>query len=271
MSKSKNMLLPTASKDKEWRWDLLVAVFIIVSVIVVFVDYLFPLTEPEKWFIRVVDLVSVSTLLCDYVKRLRLSKAKKSFMLKHWYEIPAMMPLFVTGAPEIASFEILNYIRFIALFRLIRLYNLWSYIKGGELLILATLSTISIVFGALGIYITEAENPNANIKTLNDAFWWSIETITTVAYGEYYPVTDFGKIVAGIMMFAAIGFLWTFVGLLGSTLVSRKTKGDSKKSTTVVDDTKDIIKRRIESVEELDPNELEDLIRIIRTLNSRTS
>lgn len=112
--------------------------------------------------------------------------------------------------------------------------------------------------------------PGANISNLNDAFWWSIETITTVVYGEYYPVTDYGKIVAGIMMFAAIGFLWTFVGLLGSTLVSSRTKeNDSKKSSTVVDETKEMIKRKIDTVTTLDNNEIEDLIRMIRLLNSR--
>jgi hypothetical protein len=67
-----------------------------------------------------------------------------------------------------------------------------------------------------------------------------------VAYGEYYPVTDYGKIVAGIMMFAAVGFHWASVGLLGSTLVvSSKTKEkiDSKRSSTVIDETKEIIKK----------------------------
>jgi len=273
MSKLNNKQRTTTIKAEDWRWDLLVSILIIASVLVVFADYLFPLTESEKWILRVIDLGSVSVLVIDYVKRLRHSKNTKGFMLKHWYELPAMLPLFVTGSPEIASSGILVYIRFIAIFRLIRLYNLWSYIKGGELLILATLSTISIIFGALGIYITEVGAPGANISNLNDAFWWSIETITTVAYGEYYPVTDYGKIVAGIMMFAAIGFLWTFVGLLGSTLVSLKTKEKmvSKRSSSVVDETKEIIKRKIETVDTLDQKEIEDLVRIIRLLNSRTT
>ena len=267
-----NKRLRTAKKPEDWRWDLLVAVLIIVSVLVVFADYLFPLTESEKWILRVIDLSSVIIIIIDYIKRLRLSNDWRSFILKHWYELPAMLPLFVTGAPEIASSGILSYIRFIAIFRLIRLYNLWYYIKGGELLVLATLSAISIIFGALGIYITEVGQPGANISNLNDAFWWSIETITTVAYGEYYPVTDFGKIVAGVMMFAAIGFLWTFVGLLGSTLVStRKKQEEASGPATVVNEIKEIIKEKIEYVEEMDMNEMEDLIRIIRSLNPRNA
>lgn len=274
MSKSTNGTSKNMARkpEEDWKWDLLVCVLIIASVLVVFVDYLFPLTEAEKWTLRAIDLGSVIVLAIDYVKRLGLSKNKTSFILRHWYEVPAMMPLLVTGSPEVASAGMLAYIRFIAIFRIVRLYNLWAYIKGGELLVLATLSAISIVFGALGIYITEVGTPGANISNLNDAFWWSIETITTVAYGEYYPVTDYGKIVAGLMMFAAIGFLWTFVGLLGSTLVSSRTKkSSSKRPSTVLDETKEIIKRKIETIETLNLEEIDDLVRIIRSLNSRTT
>lgn len=273
MSKLNNRQRTTITNIEDWRWDLIVSILIIASVLVVFADYMFPLTESEEWVLRIIDLGSVSILVIDYIKRLRLSKNTKVFILRHWYELPAMLPLFVTGSPEITSSGILDYLRFIAIFRLIRLYNLWSHIRGGELLILATLSAISIIFGALGIYITEVGAPGANISNLNDAFWWSIETITTVAYGEYYPVTNYGKIVAGIMMFAAIGFLWTFVGLLGSTLVSSKVKekADSKRSRTVLDETKEVIKRKIETVDTLDPKEIEDLVSLIRLLNSRTT
>jgi voltage-gated potassium channel len=86
------------------------------------------------------------------------------------------------------------------------------------------LCVISIIFGALAIYLAEAGKPDANITSLYDAFWWSIETITTVAYGEYYPVTGLGRLIASIMMFAAIGFVWTVVGIIGSNLVARKIK-----------------------------------------------
>jgi hypothetical protein len=88
-------------------------------------------------------------LFIDYIKRLLNSRDKGSFILKHWYEIPAMMPLIITATPVLADSGILSYIRFIALFRLIRLYNIWTYIKGGEVVLLDTLSIISVIFGAL--------------------------------------------------------------------------------------------------------------------------
>ncbi len=59
--------------------------------------------------------------------------------------------------------------------------------------------------------MTEAKNPNSSIKTPDQALWWAVDTITTVAYGEYYPVTFWGKIVASLVMFVGIGMLWAVV------------------------------------------------------------
>ena len=177
--------------------------------------------------------------------------------------------------PFLASSGILSYIRFIALFRLVRLYNIWTYIRGGEVVLLATLSIISIIFGALAIYLAEAGKPEANITSLYDAFWWSIETITTVTYGEYYPVTALGRFVASVMMFVAIGFVWTAVGIIGSNLVARKIKEKETKSSTptttrVMDDIK-IRQSRIDSIESLESTEVEDLIRMIESLTCKQS
>lgn len=277
MTKSSTKILTSEKqKEKGWWWNLFITIVIISSVIVVFIDYLFPLTDSQTLYLWIFDLISVSILFIDYMRRLRSSESKTRFILRHWYEIPAMMPLIVTGTPFLASSGILSYIRFIALFRLVRLYNIWTYIRGGEVVLLATLSIISIIFGALAIYLAEAGKPEANITSLYDAFWWSIETITTVAYGEYYPVTALGRFVASVMMFAAIGFVWTAVGIIGSNLVARKIKEKETKSSTptttrVMDDIKNTVKSRIDSIESLESTEVEDLIRIIRSLTSKQS
>lgn len=274
MKKSNTKILTSEEqKEKGWWWNLFITIVIISSVIVVFIDYLFPLTESQTLYLWIFDLISVSILFIDYMRRLRSSESKTRFILRHWYEIPAMMPLIVTSTPFLAS-GILGYIRFIALFRLVRLYNIWTYIRGGEVVLLATLSIISIIFGALAIYLAEVENLVRTLQ-VSDAFWWSIETITTVAYGEYYPVTALGRFVASVMMFAAIGFVWTVVGIIGSNLVARKIKEKETKSSIptirVVDDIKNTVKSRIDSIEDLESTEVEDLVRIIRSLNSKQS
>jgi voltage-gated potassium channel len=253
--------------NKKTILHFIIAVSTIASLILVFVDFIFPLTETQRISLRLFDFIVVVILAVDFYARIRNSEDKLKYILIHLYEFPAMMPLLLTGTGDASS--VLYYVRFIALFRLVRLYNIMSLLEGSELIMLAGLSVISIIFGAFGFYLAEVGKPDSTITSLYDALWWSVETITTVAYGEYYPVTATGRIIATVMMFAAIGFLWTFVGLLSSVLVSRRLKKSQSTTTTVVNDTKTLIKNRIDGVENLSDEDLEDLITVIRSLNSR--
>jgi voltage-gated potassium channel len=256
---------------------IIISLLIIVSVLDVFVDMIYPLTDAQRLVLRTFDLVVCVVLALDFVARLRSSTNKKKFILKHLYEFPAMVPLFITGAADSTTF--LYYLRLIALFRVVRLYNIMSYVEGSDLIILATMSGICIVFGGFAIFIFESGAPDSNIESLGESMWWSIETITTVAYGEYYPVTPEGKIVASVMMFAAIAFLWTFVGALGSRFAEKRmakkiktqtstSDSDSDSPSSVVDDTKTMVKKRIDRIGTLEEKDFEALITIIRTLYS---
>ncbi len=138
-------------------------------------------------------------------------------------------------------------------------------IKGSEILLFSSLAVVTIVFGSFGIYFVESPNPEASIDNLHDAFWWSIETITTVAYGEYYPITSMGRVIAAVLMFAAIGILWTVVALITSKLVERKVNNGNRVS--IAEDTKSVIKSKIDNIEKLSKYEVRDLIRMIRALN----
>ena len=154
-----------------------------------------------------------------------------------------------------------------ALFRLARLYNIALMIRGSEILLLSTLAIVTVIFGTIGIYIVESPNPHANIRSLYDAFWWCIETITTVAYGEYYPVTASGRLIATVLMLAGIGILWSVVATITSKLVEIKLK--KEKNTTIMVEVKSTIKDKIDNVEKLSLEEMNDLIRLIRSLNSK--
>ena len=67
----------------------------------------------------------------------------------------------------------------------------------------------------------ERGKPGANIETFGDAVWWAMTTVTTVGYGDRYPVTGMGRVIAGAVMVAGIALLGTVTATLASWLIDQ--------------------------------------------------
>lgn len=250
--------------------NVAMVVLTIASVIIVFATYLYPVSENQLWTLYIFDLFVTAMLAVDFYSRIKKSDNRLKYVIAHWYEFPALIPLIVYGYADMSPIiqETIRTTRFLALFRLIRLYNLALMMKGSEIILLSSLAVVTIIFGGFGFYISEVESSDrhANVKNLNDAIWLSLETITTVAYGEFYPVTPLGRVISGVLMFSAIGLLWTVVALITSKFVEKKIKPTK---VGFVEETKSMIKEKIDDIENLNKTEIEALIRMIRSLNNR--
>ena len=83
------------------------------------------------------------------------------------------------------------------------------------------LIVLIIFFGGIGVYLAEHKHQGANITTLGDAFWWAVVTITTVGYGEYFPLTLAGRLIALAVMFSGIGMVLTLVGITSQRRIKK--------------------------------------------------
>jgi voltage-gated potassium channel len=82
------------------------------------------------------------------------------------------------------------------------------------------LALIVVLFaGSAAVLHFESVAPNGNISTAHDALWWSITTITTVGYGDFFPVTTEGRVVAVLLMITGVGSFATLAGLLASVFM----------------------------------------------------
>ena len=86
---------------------------------------------------------------------------------------------------------------------------------------LAILTSLIIIFGGIAVYLVEHVHKGANITTLSDVFWWAAVTIATVGYGDYYPVTAAGRIIAIFIMLSGIGIFALFVSTLARRRLQR--------------------------------------------------
>ncbi len=88
------------------------------------------------------------------------------------------------------------------------------------------------IFGSIGIlHLEQAEG--SNIKTAEDAVWWSFVTITTVGYGDHFPVTSAGRVLAALLMFAGIGLFGTYTAFVASAFLAPGEKEQEREMAEI--------------------------------------
>jgi voltage-gated potassium channel len=146
-----------------------------------------------------------------------------------------------------------------------------TYLQAKITILIPLILTASIVIiGGIAEYLAEYNYPGANITNLGDALWWSVVTITTVGYGDFSPISLFGRIIAVIVMFAGIGIAVTLVSIFSQNRVLRmqerlKSKAEEKASI-LANETKATIKDRIESIEKLTEEDFDGLVIMMKSL-----
>jgi len=276
------------------KWRIFVDVLTALSVVAIIINYIYPnLSSLQKIEIYAFDLFVVVILAADFYNRSKKSDLPLSkFLLKHWYELPSMLPLilFSTFEQEALIGPAVRSIRLLRLFRIIHLFfRTITIFEGSRFLFIMVFAFTSILLGAFGEYMVESSVEGTKIKTFGDALWWSIATVTTVGYGDVYPITAEGKVIASALMIIGIMVLGLFISTLGGALIESRFKksnaeqqntlkskddndiknnqsGDSGSSKTIKEETKLLIKNRIDSLETLREDEFYMLIRLIKTI-----
>jgi hypothetical protein len=129
---------------------------------------------------------------------------------------------------------------------------------------LAVLASVIIIVGGIGVYEVEHVHQGANITKLGDGIWWAVVTIATVGYGDYYPVTVAGRLIAIFMMLSGIGIFALLVSTLAQKrLLKRESKLKSKtelQPSLLGQEKKIDIKDKIEEIENLSEEDFDRLI-----------
>lgn len=147
----------------------------------------------------------------DYLIRLTLAENKTRFFWRHLFDLLAV------ALPMIRELRVLR------LVTVIRVLNrkASSAMRGRVGIYVATITSMVCFSAALAVLDAERGNPDSGITTFPKALWWTLTTISTVGYGDLYPHTWGGRLVAASLMVGGIALLGVITGMIASWFLER--------------------------------------------------
>jgi len=192
-----------------------------VALVAITVDALVPLPHEVSRLLQWVDLVVCAVLFVDFVARFHAAESKLAFMKLGWIDLLACVPN-IDALRVGRIFSVVRVVRVLrgvrSIQRLVRV--MFMHEAHGGVVAVAMTMFLLVVLASVAVLLCE-HAPVSNIKTADDAVWWSVTTITTVGYGDRYPVTDAGRLVAMGLMFAGVGLFGALSGIIASKFLGR--------------------------------------------------
>jgi voltage-gated potassium channel len=198
--------------EKIGAFQILLMALSVYVLIALLIESVFPLSDSSHIILLHTDTGICCVFLYDFLHRFLRAENKLRFLRWGWIDFVSSIPLFPVLRVGRAV-RIVRVLRLIRAFRSVKMIGtvLFANRAKGTLATAAFLSTLLIVFSSIGILQVE-DAPTSNIRGPEDALWWSIVTMTTVGYGDRFPVTTEGRFIGSILMVAGIGLFSVLSG-----------------------------------------------------------
>jgi len=200
---------------------LILSFYVLISLVI---TTFFSVTLEIQKILSQIDNFICIVFLIEFFYRFYNASNKLQFLKWGWIDL-------ISSIPFIDFFRVGRVLRLLKLLRIMRAFKSMRHIvehvykdkSKGLLSTVGIIAFLMVLFSSVTILQVETA-PNSNIKTAEDALWWSYTTLTTVGYGDKYPVTTEGRIIAAILMTTGVGLCGTFAGYIASILLSKNEK-----------------------------------------------
>ncbi len=205
-------------------WDWLVLVVAVVSLLLVVLETFLHVPPSVLSVLRLVDTLSCVIFLTDVFVRWKRDDFAAAYWRWAWLDILASIPF----EPAFRSLQAIRIYRFIRLFRILKKLNTLTNgtSLNEKLLALPGVAIVMVLFSTMLIVEVERTAPGATIKNGGDALWWALTTVTTVGYGDTFPVTGEGRLIASVLMLVGIALFGSMSAIVTSKLILPKESRD---------------------------------------------
>jgi voltage-gated potassium channel len=207
-------------------FDLSTQFLIVISLITFSIDTLPDLNQSSKTILRNIEIIIVFIFTLEYFLRIFVADKKSDFIFSFYglIDLAAILPFYIASGLDLRSIRVFRLLR---LFRILKLVRYSEAIKRfrrafelakEEITLFFFVSLILLFLSAVGIYYFENTAQPEQFKSIFHSLWWAVATLTTVGYGDVYPITAGGRIFTFFILMIGLGIIAVPAGLVSSAL-----------------------------------------------------
>lgn len=188
--------------------------------------------------LSLIEVVTVTVFTFEYALRLAVADRKLRFVFSFYgiIDFLAILPFYLTLFAGLGGSVDLRTIRALRLFRLFRVFKLARYSSAlvrfrrafiaarEELILYVILTLVMLYFAAAGIYFFENEAQPDAFSSIFSSLWWAVATLTTVGYGDVYPVTPGGRLFTFFVLMVGLGVVAVPAGIVAAALEQARAR-----------------------------------------------
>ena len=207
-------------------FDLLVLFLIVTSILTISIETLPDLSQGARDAIAISDAIITVLFTIEYALRIAASKKKWSYVRSFYgiIDLLAILPFYLSLGVDLRALRICR------LFRVLRALKLNRYSRAmatfgvalrqsrGEFTVFFIAVSLLLYLSAMGIYYFEHEAQPDSFQSIFHCLWWAIATLTTLGYGDVYPITTGGRVFTSIVVLCGLGVVAVPTGIIAAAL-----------------------------------------------------
>lgn len=238
---------PTNAEDgrRHGPYLLFMLALSVIALVLLATTTFFPLSAPTRSILDVADTAICGLFFFDFLLTLARTSDRRRYLITWgWLDLLSSVPAvdFLRVGRLARVLRILRILRGVRAAKILSEFILYRRAQSAFLAALLT-TVLLIVLSSVAILHFET-TPNSNIRNAEDAIWWAIVTVTTVGYGDKFPVTSEGRLIGALLMTAGVGIFGTFSGFVAAWFVESPRRHSSEQEAIQV------LSARVESLAE---------------------
>ena len=202
---------------------LLLSLVSVFNLIIIWINYVYPIAPLTLGVIDIINTILTVFFLFDFSYRILTTSAKSNYFFKNWGWADLL-----ACVPQLRAFRLFRVFRAVRLLKVFGVKNMVNEIVNNRagIALFITVFSIIVISEIVGIWmlIAEAKSLDANIVTSGDAVWWTLVTMTTVGYGDKYPVTATGRVLAIFVMLSGVALIGVLASFLSNFFLAPPKK-----------------------------------------------